>query len=876
MLLIACVIGLGLAALVLVIARPPAARAAGPWYVDGSAGSGGTCSSPSSPCNTIQDALDLASAGDTIYVATGTYTGTGPNVITATRAVNLSGGWNSSFTTQGGTSTIDAENARRGIEIQANSPTTIVSFTVSNGLISTGVISNGAAIYVSTASPLVLTDVTIQGNSAAGSGGGVYSLSSIGLTRVTFNNNSCTGVNCFGGALHVNGSGTLTAQDTVFTNNTGYFSGGAFSIHDVILTGGKFENNSCSGSNCFGAGINTHGTIWITGTQFINNTGAERGGGMDAFQDAFISNALFSSNSATGYGGAFFVDGTLTMTDTTLVENTSVYEGGGAYLFGDAAITGGLIARNSSNRGGGGMINGALTMTGGTVSGNVASGSDGGAFVMGGGSSLSGVTVLTNTAASHGGALSIVGSSPASLALDNNIFGGNASTLEGGDVALRNTAGTTLIGRHNTFASQTTGVGTSVYAGDLGINDVVTLTNSIFHGYATAVAVDAVTATARLDSVLWSSVTVTTTGNTTVTGAVTGAANFVAPGSRNYHIQASSAAYNQGVVTGLTTDIDGDPRNLFGAPDLGADENTEGPNLALTKTVSPTIAGPGTAVTFTLQYTNTGNATMTGVSITDQIDTAVFTNQSYTSSGASITPQGGSPYTWSVADLTPGAGGTITVSVSVRSPVAVDATIVNTATISSVTNDLIPSDNTGTASIQIYQAVSGLSVETNGTQMPAVPVAFTATVSTGSNVSYEWSFGDGATGSGATPTHAYAAVGSYVAVVTATNLVSTASITVPVTIANEAVTGLAIVGPDSATVWTPTDFSATVSTGASITYSWQIDGVPVASGSSPQLTFSTLGNHTVSVTATNPTNSQTVSKTVTVDPIRLFLTMLSR
>ncbi len=45
---------------------------------------------------------------------------------------------------------------------------------------------------------------------------------------------------------------------------------------------------------------------------------------------------------------------------------------------------------------------------------------------------------------------------------------------------------------------------------------------------------------------------------------------------------------------------------------------------------------------------------------------------------------------------------------------------------------------------------------------------FTATAS-GSNIVYSWAFGDGQTGSGATTSHLYAAVGSYTATVTATN-----------------------------------------------------------------------------------------------------------
>jgi plastocyanin len=51
--------------------------------------------------------------------------------------------------------------------------------------------------------------------------------------------------------------------------------------------------------------------------------------------------------------------------------------------------------------------------------------------------------------------------------------------------------------------------------------------------------------------------------------------------------------------------------------------------------------------------------------------------------------------------------------------------------------------------------------------------AFTATVSTGSHISYTWAFGDGQLGAGITTTHTYAAFGNYTATVTATNSIST-------------------------------------------------------------------------------------------------------
>ena len=90
-------------------------RAAGPWYVGPGGSDGNTCLSPATRCATINGALNKPGfvAGDTILVATGTYTGTGDEVVLLNKNATLSGGWNSGFTAQSGASTLDGQGARR-------------------------------------------------------------------------------------------------------------------------------------------------------------------------------------------------------------------------------------------------------------------------------------------------------------------------------------------------------------------------------------------------------------------------------------------------------------------------------------------------------------------------------------------------------------------------------------------------------------------------------------------------------------------------------------------------------------------------------------------------------------------------------------------
>jgi PKD repeat protein len=90
-------------------------------------------------------------------------------------------------------------------------------------------------------------------------------------------------------------------------------------------------------------------------------------------------------------------------------------------------------------------------------------------------------------------------------------------------------------------------------------------------------------------------------------------------------------------------------------------------------------------------------------------------------------------------------------------------------------------------------------------------VSFNGTTSSdpdGSIVSYAWIFGDGATGSGATTSHTYAAAGAYTAQLTVTdNQGATGSTTVAITVSAD-------------TVAAPTSLTATVS-GSSVTLRWK-------------------------------------------------------
>jgi uncharacterized repeat protein (TIGR01451 family) len=109
---------------------------------------------------------------------------------------------------------------------------------------------------------------------------------------------------------------------------------------------------------------------------------------------------------------------------------------------------------------------------------------------------------------------------------------------------------------------------------------------------------------------------------------------------------------------------------------------TATPNLSLVKSANATHGNPGDQITYTIAYSNTGNAPATGTVITEQVPAGT----SLVSCSPACAPGGagdpaGTTETWSIGTVAAGANGTVTMTVSVLNTVG--CTIANTAKIAS-------------------------------------------------------------------------------------------------------------------------------------------------------------------------------------------------
>lgn len=313
------------------IQSPQSARAAGPWYVSTTGDDSNDCLSPGFACATINGALGKASSGDLINVAEGTYTGNGNEVVMIDKDATFSGGWDDTFTTQSGMSTIDGQGVRQGIIMNSGTTTVIDYFTVQNGF---------SSLY----------------------GGGIYTEGELTLNNSTVTSNTASQ---YGGGISFWGNGALTINNSTISDNTAGGGGGISAIPNNIPDPGAITLNNSSVINNHsysGAGIWTRKNLILNNSAIKDNTASEGGGGIYNFDASImtLNNSTITGNQALN-GGGILLDSyssggdpdNIAILNSTLSNNTA-QAGGGiniAYSFPARVVTvrNSIIAKNTAS-----------------------------------------------------------------------------------------------------------------------------------------------------------------------------------------------------------------------------------------------------------------------------------------------------------------------------------------------------------------------------------------------------------------------------------------------------------------------------------------------------------------------------------------------
>ncbi|MDH7482541.1 MAG: right-handed parallel beta-helix repeat-containing protein, partial [Armatimonadota bacterium] len=285
---------------------------------------------------TVQAAINAASAGDEIWVAAGTYV----ERITLKKDVALYGGFSGVETERDQRNwvanvTILDGNQGGSVVTASNLGTTtarIDGFTIRNGSA-----SNGGGIYCSNSSPIISNN-TITANSASNYGGGIYCYSS--SSPIIVNNTIATNSATYGGGIHCYSSSPIISNNSIRSNSAAgggsgiYCSSSSPTISNNVIT----SNSITSGSSV-----------------------PEGGGGIACYSSSpVIANNIIAANTAyggssSGGGGIYCYSSSPIISNNTLIANivrgSSTTNGGGIYCIGSSsspAISNNIIAFNSS------------------------------------------------------------------------------------------------------------------------------------------------------------------------------------------------------------------------------------------------------------------------------------------------------------------------------------------------------------------------------------------------------------------------------------------------------------------------------------------------------------------------------------------------
>jgi PKD repeat protein len=339
-------------------------------------------------------------------------------------------------------------------------------------------------------------------------------------------------------------------------------------------------------------------------------------------------------------------------------------------------------------------------------------------------------------------------------------------------------------------------------------------------------------------------------------GTVTKSVNIVV----NTPVVAAITASATGGTAPLTVNFSGTGSTGASSYSWNFGDGTTGSSSTASHTFS-------TVGTFTVTLTATGvagntNSATTRITTTAPQVVAKITTSTTSGlaplavsfSGASST--GASSYAWTFGDGTTASGSTAshtfstagTFTVTLKATGATGATSSATTTVTVTSPPLIAKIGASAASGYAPLAIS-----------------FSSNGSTGLIGSYAWTFGDGATGAGATASHTYSTAGTFTTKLTVTGTsgaTSSATTTITVSALPPLVANIKAT-PISGTVPLTVNFSGTGSTGLIGSYAWTFGDGATGAGATTSHIYTKTGTYTTKLVLTG-TYNQSASATVTI------------
>ena len=362
------------------------------WYVNSSKNISGDGKSEAGAFKTLNESLTVAQNGDTVMIASGTYTGNDNLNLTIAKRLN--------FIKYGdGEVIFDAESQSRIWSVTA-SLTNIIGLTFKNGKAN----GDGGAIYWVGADGNV-SGCNFTGNTANNGGGAIFwygdngTVSGCNFTGNTANNN--------GGAIYWNSANGIVFGCN-FTGNTVNYGGGAIYWvgADGTVSGCNFTGNTAN----YGGAIVWYGADGtVFGCNFTGNTATETGGAIFWYgANGTVFDCNFTGNTANNGGAIYWYGANGTVSGCNFTGNTANNNGGAIYWYGangtvfDCNFTG-----NTANNNGGAIYwNGANgTVFDCNFTGNTANNNGGAIYWECANGTVFDCNFTGNTANNNGGAI---------------------------------------------------------------------------------------------------------------------------------------------------------------------------------------------------------------------------------------------------------------------------------------------------------------------------------------------------------------------------------------------------------------------------------------------------------------------------------------